>query len=54
MANVQQIASNMQAVSAKLNNGQGTMGALMNDKSVYQHMNEAAANLQDDTEALKL
>jgi outer membrane protein OmpA-like peptidoglycan-associated protein len=25
----------------------------MNDKSVYQHMNEAVSNLQDDTEAMK-
>jgi hypothetical protein len=26
---------------------------MLNNQSVYQHVNEAARNLQDDTEALK-
>ena len=29
------------------------MGALLNSQAVYQHVNQAASNLQDDTEALK-
>jgi hypothetical protein len=29
------------------------MGELLNSGAVYQHVNEATANLQDDTEALK-
>src|SRR5207253_2036745 len=36
-----------------VNQGQGTAGALINDRSVYEHINEATRNLQDDTEALK-
>lgn len=53
MQNVSQTAGNLQSITAKLNEGKGSAGALLNNKAVYQHMNEAAANLQDDTEALK-
>ena len=53
MQNVNQTAGNLEAITAKLNNGQGTVGGLLNDRSVYRHVNQAAANLQDDTEALK-
>jgi phospholipid/cholesterol/gamma-HCH transport system substrate-binding protein len=48
-----QTVNNLQGVTAKLNNGQGSAGALINDRSVYQHVNEAARNLQEDTEAMK-
>jgi len=51
--NIDQTASNLQSISSKVNTGKGTAGALINDRSVYQHVNEAAANLQEDTEALK-
>jgi phospholipid/cholesterol/gamma-HCH transport system substrate-binding protein len=51
--NIDQTAGNLQVMSSKLNTGKGTVGALVNDRSVYEHVNEAAANLQDDTEALK-
>ena len=53
MQNVEQAAGNIQGISAKLNNGQGTVGSLLNDKTVYQHFDKAASNLQEDTEALK-
>jgi len=51
--NIDQTAGNMQAITSKMNDGQGTAGALVNDRSAYEHLNRAAANLQDDTEALK-
>ena len=53
MQNIDQTAGNLQTISSKLNTGKGTMGELINDRSVYQHLNETASNLQDDTEALK-
>jgi len=53
VASIGQTAGNLAAVSSKVNSGQGTAGALVNDRSMYQHVNEAAANLQEDTEALK-
>jgi phospholipid/cholesterol/gamma-HCH transport system substrate-binding protein len=46
-------ANNLQGISAKLNSGKGSMGALINNPALYQHINEATANLQEDTEALK-
>jgi phospholipid/cholesterol/gamma-HCH transport system substrate-binding protein len=48
-----QTAENLQGISAKLNSGRGTVGALVNDRSVYEHVNEAVTNLAEDTEALK-
>jgi phospholipid/cholesterol/gamma-HCH transport system substrate-binding protein len=53
MQNVDQITGNLNSVSAKLNNGKGSVGALLNSQAVYQHVNQAVSNLQDDTEALK-
>jgi outer membrane protein OmpA-like peptidoglycan-associated protein len=50
---IDQTAGNMEAISAKVNSGKGTAGALVNDRSVYEQINQATANLQDDTEALK-
>ncbi len=50
---VTQSAANLDVMSAKMNSGKGTVGALINDRSMYQHLNQVASNLQDDTEALK-
>jgi phospholipid/cholesterol/gamma-HCH transport system substrate-binding protein len=51
---------NVDSISAKINNGQGTMGALVNDKRIYQQVNAATAQakagateFQEDMEALK-
>lgn len=51
--NVDETASNLSSISAKINQGSGTVGALINDKSMYQHANAAATALQEDSEALK-
>src|SRR4051812_37797829 len=53
MRSIDQTAGNLQVMSSRLNSGKGTVGALINDRTLYQHVNEAAANLQEDTEALK-
>jgi phospholipid/cholesterol/gamma-HCH transport system substrate-binding protein len=44
---------NVDSISAKVNKGQGTMGALINDKKVYEQVNAATAEAQEDMEALK-
>ena len=51
---------NVDSISTKVNNGQGTMGALVNDKKIYQQVNEAteqakagATEFQENMEALK-
>lgn len=46
-------ASNLDAVSAKINQGQGTAGALVNDKTAYTKVVAGATAFQEDMEALK-
>lgn len=51
--NVSQTAGNLGSITAKINNGAGTVGALVNDKTVYQNVEQASAELQEDLEAAK-
>ena len=53
MEGVNETANNLQAISGKINQGKGTMGALINDRDIYQHASAAANALQEDMEALK-
>jgi len=53
MKNIDQTAGNLQSITSRVNNGKGTVGALINDRGIYQNVNEAVANLRDDSEALK-
>jgi phospholipid/cholesterol/gamma-HCH transport system substrate-binding protein len=48
-----QTAENLQAISSKINRGSGTMGALINDRSIYEHATAGAAAFKEDMEALK-
>ena len=50
----------LQAITGKINSGQGTIGALVNDRSLYQNLQATvdqaragATSLQEDMEALK-
>jgi phospholipid/cholesterol/gamma-HCH transport system substrate-binding protein len=53
MDSVDQTASNLSSITTKFNQGKGTAGALLNDRSLYENINQASSNLRDDTEALK-
>jgi phospholipid/cholesterol/gamma-HCH transport system substrate-binding protein len=53
MDSVNDTANNLRSISGKINQGRGTMGALINDREVYQHASAAANALQEDSEALK-
>src|SRR5207302_501470 len=46
-------ASNLKSVTSKIDQGKGTVGALINDRTIYQHVNEGATAFQEDMEALK-
>lgn len=46
-------ASNLKSISAKINEGKGTVGALINDKTIYQKASAGATALNEDMEALK-
>jgi len=43
MQNIGSTAEDLKSISSKINQGTGTMGALVNDKSMYQRINAGAA-----------
>lgn len=51
--NVEGAAGNLQSISAKVNQGKGTVGALVNDRKLYQNVNAGATAFEEDMEALK-
>ena len=53
MAQLDGTATNLKSISAKINDGQGTVGALINDKTIYQKASAGATALDEDMEALK-
>jgi phospholipid/cholesterol/gamma-HCH transport system substrate-binding protein len=53
LQNMQGASDNLKSISAKLNQGQGTVGALINDKTIYREASAGAAAFDDDMEALK-
>jgi phospholipid/cholesterol/gamma-HCH transport system substrate-binding protein len=53
MANLNGTASNLKSISSKINDGKGTVGELINNKSIYQKADAGATELAEDMEALK-
>lgn len=51
--NVKDLSGNLGVITSKINQGRGTVGALVNDKTVYNQAASATAALSDDAEALK-
>lgn len=45
--NVTVVTGNLSSISSKINEGQGTIGALVNDKKVYTQLDETTAGLRD-------
>ena len=52
--NVDVMSSNLKSVSHKIDQGNGTIGALVNDKQVYQSLNSATANINETMAAAKI
>ena len=46
--------AHLNSVSAKIDSGQGTVGALVNDKQLYSHLENATATLQDTAQQAKI
>lgn len=46
-------AQKAESVTSKIDQGQGTLGALINDKRIYQQASAGMTELQEDMEALK-
>jgi len=60
MQNVDQVTGNLKAITSKISEGKGTVGALISDKKIYKEADAAvaqaqagAATFQEDMEALK-
>src|ERR1700730_860100 len=47
LENVTVAAANLSPISGKINQGQGTIGALVNDKKIYTQMDQTTAGLRD-------
>jgi phospholipid/cholesterol/gamma-HCH transport system substrate-binding protein len=47
LSNVTVVTGNLSSISGKINQGQGTIGALVNDKKVYTQLDETTAGLRD-------
>ena len=45
--NVTAAAANLSAISGKINEGQGTVGALVNDKKIYTQLDQTSVGLRD-------
>lgn len=60
LGNVQESSEHLSEISSKIDQGRGTMGALVNDRSVYNQLNQATAQakegavaFQENMEAMK-
>ena len=53
MKNVSQTAGNLGSITSKINNGAGTVGALVNDKQIYNNVTQATTEMKEDMEAAK-
>ena len=51
--NVKNLTANLDQISDKINQGRGTAGALVNDKTMYTQVTAATTALSEDAEAMK-
>jgi phospholipid/cholesterol/gamma-HCH transport system substrate-binding protein len=47
LGNVTAATANLNSISAKIDNGQGTIGALVNDKTMYNQLGQTAVGMRD-------
>lgn len=53
LENIQAATANINSITAKVNGGQGTVGALINDKTIYTKAASTMTSMDEDMEALK-
>jgi phospholipid/cholesterol/gamma-HCH transport system substrate-binding protein len=53
LQNLEGVTQNANEITAKVNEGKGTVGALINDKTMYRQATAGATSLQEDADALK-
>src|SRR3984885_64676 len=47
LTNVKGVTANLSSISSKINEGQGTIGALINDKKIYTQLDQTTPGLRD-------
>ncbi len=53
LENVQSATANINNISEKIDHGQGTVGALINNKTIYNQATAAVTSMKEDAEAMK-
>jgi phospholipid/cholesterol/gamma-HCH transport system substrate-binding protein len=53
LENIEGATENFNSIAAKINGGQGTLGAFVNDKTVYRETAASVKSLHEDVDALK-
>jgi phospholipid/cholesterol/gamma-HCH transport system substrate-binding protein len=53
LTNIQGASQNVNSITAKINQGEGTVGKLVNDKTLYKEASAGIASLHEDADALK-
>lgn len=53
LENIQSATANIDQISSKINKGQGTVGALINDKTIYTQAAASVTAMHEDMDALK-
>lgn len=53
LTSVKSAASNIDDISGRINRGQGTVGALINDKTIYKQAEATVTSMNEDMDALK-
>jgi len=54
LANVNRVLSKVDAITSKINNGEGSIGMLVNDQKLYDNLNKSAAQLNALIEDMKM
>ena len=54
LANVNNVLSSVEAISEKINKGEGSIGLLVNDQKLYDNLNNSAAQLNALIEDMKI
>jgi len=53
MNNIDELSGNLKSVSAKVDEGKGTLGALVNDKKMYQQLSDTTAQAKEGATAFQ-
>jgi phospholipid/cholesterol/gamma-HCH transport system substrate-binding protein len=54
MKNVDEATADLKSITSKINRGEGTIGALINDKRIYKQVNTATADVRDTAAEAKI